>query len=144
MGSKSNLITPRNGEIIIAATQDFLTGAYLITLKDTFFNRSTACRLLASISAYRDAVVNFELPTPAILKPVKLWTGKQIFSLLLKPNKKCPVKINLKAKGKNYTKNEDLCSNDSFIILHNSELICGAVDKESLDQDLKTIFSIYY
>ena len=30
MGSKSNLITPRNGEIIIAATQDFLTGAYLI------------------------------------------------------------------------------------------------------------------
>ncbi|CAF5211656.1 unnamed protein product, partial [Rotaria magnacalcarata] len=26
MGTKSNLVTPRNGEMIIGATQDFLTG----------------------------------------------------------------------------------------------------------------------
>ena len=81
MGSKSNLITPRNGEIIIAATQDFLTGAYLITLKDTFFNKSTACRLLSSILAYEDINVNFDLPKPAILKPVLAYEFQRPSSL---------------------------------------------------------------
>ena len=28
-----NLVTPRNGEPLVAATQDFLTGAYLLTQK---------------------------------------------------------------------------------------------------------------
>lgn len=43
-----------------------------------------------------------------------LWSGKQIFSLILKPNKDCPVKANLRTKGKQYCgKGEDLCSNDS-------------------------------
>jgi DNA-directed RNA polymerase III subunit RPC1 len=142
MGSKSNLITPRNGEIIIAATQDFLTGAYLITLKDTFFNRSSACRLLASMLAQEDAGVQFQLPSPAIIKPVKLWTGKQLFGLLLRPNKKSPVMLNLRNKGKNYTKNEDMCSNDSFIVIYNSELICGALDKGVLGSGSKN--NIFY
>jgi DNA-directed RNA polymerase III subunit RPC1 len=142
MGSKSNLITPRNGEIIIAATQDFLTGAYLITLKDSFFDRSNAARLLSSISAYEDATLNFDLPKPAIFKPVKLWTGKQLFSLILKPNKKSQVKLNLRTKGKNYTKNEDICANDSFIVVHNSEIMCGVLDKGVLGSGSKN--NIFY
>ena len=39
MGVHHNLITPRNGEIVVAATQDFLTGAYLLTKKDMFLTR---------------------------------------------------------------------------------------------------------
>ncbi|CAF0829663.1 unnamed protein product [Brachionus calyciflorus] len=142
MGSKSNLITPRNGEIIIAATQDFLTGAYLITLKDTFFDRANACRLISSICAYEDSNLNFDLPKPAIFKPVKLWTGKQLFNLLLRPNLKTETKINLRTKGKNYTKNEDLCANDSFIVVHNSQLMCGALDKGVLGSGAKN--NIFY
>lgn len=33
MGVKSNLVTPRNGEPVVAATQDFITGGYLLTQK---------------------------------------------------------------------------------------------------------------
>lgn len=142
MGSKSNLITPRNGEIIIAATQDFLTGAFLITHKDSFFNRSAACRILASICAFEDATLNLELPVPAIVKPVRLWTGKQLMSLILKPNRRSQVMINLRNKGKNYTRGEDMCSNDSFIVVHNSELICGALDKGVLGSGSKN--NIFY
>jgi len=40
MNAKKNLITPRNGECLIAPTQDFLTTSYLITQKDRFFNRN--------------------------------------------------------------------------------------------------------
>lgn len=43
-----------------------------------------------------------------------LWTGKQIFSVILKPGKECPVNANLRTKGKQYCgKGEDLCHNDS-------------------------------
>ena len=143
MGSKSNLVTPRNGEIIIAATQDFLTGAYLITHKDSFFDRSTASSLLASISAYRDIEVHFTLPIPALCKPVKLWTGKQIFSLIIKPNNRTPIKLNLRTKGKVYTnKDEDLCANDAFIVVHNSEIMCGVLDKNVLGSGSK--HNIFY
>uniref|UniRef100_A0A1I8JS97 DNA-directed RNA polymerase n=1 Tax=Macrostomum lignano TaxID=282301 RepID=A0A1I8JS97_9PLAT len=37
---------PRNGEPLIAAIQDFITGAYLITCKDVFFNRDRAAQAL--------------------------------------------------------------------------------------------------
>ena len=33
--------------------------------------------------------------------------------MILRPNRASKVKANLRTKGKNYTKNEDLCVNDS-------------------------------
>ena len=47
------------------------------------------------------------------VQPMCLWTGKQVISVMLRPSKKSPILMNLRAKGKQYTINEDLCSNDS-------------------------------
>ncbi|KAM9558342.1 DNA-directed RNA polymerase III subunit RPC1 isoform 1-T1 [Salvelinus alpinus] len=143
MGTKANLVTPRNGEPLIAAIQDFLTGAYLLTLKDTFFDRSKACQIVASILVGVDEKIKIALPHPAILKPMTLWTGKQLFGLILKPSKDCPVKANLRTKGKQYSgKGEDLCSNDSFVVIQNSELMCGTMDKGTLGSGSKK--NIFY
>ena len=52
---------------------------------------------------------------------MRLWTGKQLYSLTLRPSKDCKVKINLRAKGKSYSGNEELCVNDScmfFCVLY--------------------------
>lgn len=70
-----NLVTPRNGEPLVAATQDFLTAAYLITQRDIFFDRETFCRVASYLG---DAGEHVDIPPPAILKPVALWTGKQV------------------------------------------------------------------
>ncbi|XP_061665680.1 DNA-directed RNA polymerase III subunit RPC1 [Syngnathoides biaculeatus] len=143
MGTKANLVTPRNGEPLIAAIQDFLTAGYLLTLKDTFFDRSKACQIVASILVGKDEKVKIALPRPAVMKPMALWTGKQIFSLILKPSKDCPVKANLRTKGKQYCgKGEDLCHNDSFVVIHNSELMCGSMDKSTLGSGSKN--NIFY
>ena len=76
MGNKSNMVTPRNGDLMIAATQDFLTGGYLITQKDTFFDRGKVCQIISQILAGDDeAGTRIDLPPPAIVKPVQLWTG---------------------------------------------------------------------
>ncbi|KAL1517105.1 hypothetical protein ABEB36_000913 [Hypothenemus hampei] len=132
MGNKSNLVTPRNGELLIAATQDFLTGAYLLTKKDTFLDISRASQLAATLLAGKDANINIDLPEPCIIKPRKLWSGKQILSLIFKPNKSVGVLANLEAKGKAYTKNREMCVKDSYVLIRNSQLLAGTLDKGHL------------
>jgi DNA-directed RNA polymerase III subunit RPC1 len=66
--NKSNLVTPRNGELLIAATQDFITGAYLLTQKDLFLDRGQACQLAACLLAGDDVAMHIDLPSPVIWK----------------------------------------------------------------------------
>lgn len=143
------MVTPRNGELLIAATQDFLTGAYWLTKKDSYFDFKQATQLISTILSLNDADIPLELPIPCILKvnniccllfsfkickfqPKRLWSGKQIISLIFKPNKDHPVKANLEAKGKAYTKNKEMCDKDSYVLIRNSELIAGTFDKGHL------------
>ncbi|CAF0881239.1 unnamed protein product [Adineta ricciae] len=143
MGTKSNLVTPRNGEMIIGSTQDFLTGAYLLTQRDTFFDRSKACQLLTWILTNKDGLEKIDLPPPTILKPCQLWSGKQLFNVILQLNSSSKDIINLRTKGKAYCgKGEDLCVNDGFIVIRNSRLILGCVDKSVLGANGKT--NVFY
>ncbi|XP_025987632.1 DNA-directed RNA polymerase III subunit RPC1 isoform X2 [Solenopsis invicta] len=141
LANKSNLVTPRNGELLIAATQDFITGAYLLTQKDLFLEREQA-RLALCLLAGPDASMIVTLPPPAIMKPAKLWTGKQIFSLIIRPNMECNIKANLKTKCKTYTENEEFCINDGYVIIRNSELLAGTMDKSVLGSGSKQ--NIFY
>uniref|UniRef100_A0A1B0D756 DNA-directed RNA polymerase subunit n=1 Tax=Phlebotomus papatasi TaxID=29031 RepID=A0A1B0D756_PHLPP len=137
MGNKSNLVTPKNGELLIAATQDFITGGYVLTQKDEFLTKERAMQLATCLIAGPDANMTVELPPPAILKPRVLWTGKQIFSLIMKPHRKSSTLINLETKGKNYTTNLDLCCKDSYVVIRNSEIMCGVMDKSTMGSGTK-------
>lgn len=46
----------------------YISGAYLLTLKDTFFDRAKACQIIASILVGKDEKIKVRLPPPAILK----------------------------------------------------------------------------
>lgn len=112
---------------MIGAIQDFITGAYLLTQKDRFFQKDAASELAVCLLAGQDASMSITLPPPAIMKPVKLWTGKQIFSLIMRPSPECPIKANLKAKGRMYTTGEELCINDScklYIVMNYYVYVC--------------------
>ena len=60
-----NLVTPKNGEPLVSACQDFLTAAYLLTQRDVLLDR-------AAISAFyvyaSEGCEHIDLPPPAILK----------------------------------------------------------------------------
>ena len=45
MSVHANLVTPRNGEIVVAATQDFITGAYLMSKQGLFMTRDQFARI---------------------------------------------------------------------------------------------------
>ncbi|EAN32000.1 RNA polymerase Rpb1 domain 5 protein [Theileria parva strain Muguga] len=95
-----NLTTPRNGEPLIAPVQDFLCASYLLTNKDMFLNRAEFSQI---ISYFTDGTIHIDLPPPSIIHPVTLWTGKQVFSVLIKPNNKSKVMVNIRVREREYT-----------------------------------------
>ncbi len=46
----------------------FFIGAYLLTQRDVFFDRSKACQLLTWILTNKDGLEKIDLPPPTILK----------------------------------------------------------------------------
>ncbi|CAG8530365.1 3760_t:CDS:10 [Cetraspora pellucida] len=143
MGVKNNLVTPRNGDPIIAAIQDFITSSYLITKKDVFYNRAQFTQICSYMA---DADLHIDIPPPAIYKPVRLWTGKQIFNVLMRPNKSSSVLVNLESKGRSFEKSEsrapEMCPNDGYVVIQNSEIMCGAIDKSLVGDGNK--HSLFY
>ena len=171
MGSMNNLVTPKNGEPLIAATQDFITASYLVSSKNTFMDRSEFCRVVAMMSS---AEISLKMPPPAMLKPVELWTGKQLFSVLIQaaalaagateesyyhPEEKFSDSGTLKpslayvtteVKEKGYSMQGSttplipgfMCPKDAYVVFRGGELIAGQVGKKSLGDGSKN--SILY
>ena len=143
MGVKHNLATPKNGEPIISAIQDFITAAYLLSNKDNFYDRksfSNICMYMCGASSHID------IPPPTIVKPVRLWTGKQIFNVMMRPNRHSSVQVNLDAACREYRIVEglprDLNENDAWLCIRNSEVMCGVMDKATIGAGKKD--SIFY
>lgn len=143
MGVKNNLVTPKNGEPIIAAIQDFITASFLLSQKDAFFDRA---KFTQTVSMMMDANEHVDLPPPAIQKPVALWTGKQIFGLLMRPNRKSKVIVNLEAKCRSFAAAKgdfpDMCPNDGYLVIRGSEVMCGVMDKSTVGDGKKN--SLFY
>lgn len=135
MGVKNNLITPRNGEPLVAASQDFLSAAYLLTQRDQFFTKQQFCQL---VSYYGDADEHIDIPPPTVFKPIELWTGKQVFTCLLIPHSNSKLVVNFETKEKNYTSKKHFCPNDGWVAFRNSELISGNIAKKTIGDGSKT------
>lgn len=143
MGVQHNLATPKNGEPIIAAIQDFITASYLLSSKDVFYDR----KAFTNICLYMvDGDMQLDLPPPTVLKPVMLWTGKQVFNVMMRPNKSSPVRVNVDAPCREYRRVEgqphDLDKNDGWLCVRNSEIMCGVMDKSTIGSGKKD--SIFY
>ena len=135
-----NFQSPKLGEPLIASIQDFLITCYFITQKDYFLDRTHFMRYCAY---FNDGIEKVEIPPPTILKPKELWTGKQLFSVILKPNKSYNnIIINLKNKSKSYSGlykvDEFRCPKDGFVLIRNSELLCGIIDKATIGNGSKS------
>lgn len=61
-----------------------------------------------------------------------LWTGKQVISSVLRPNKYARVIINFSAKEKIYSGGEYNCLKDGWVLFRNSELLLGQIGKTTL------------
>ncbi|KAH9049136.1 beta and beta-prime subunits of DNA dependent RNA-polymerase [Lactarius hengduanensis] len=152
MSVKHNMVTPRNGEPVIAAIQDFITASYLLSRRDQFFDRRQFTQIC---SYFADANLQIDIPPPTIWKPVRLWTGKQIFNVLIRPNKQSKVLVNVESKCNKEEKPDrshfppymdpapDLSPNDGWLVIVNSEIMCGVMDKATVGGGKKkSVFGI--
>ncbi len=153
MGVKNNLCTPKNGTPIIAAIQDFITAAYLLSSKNNFYDRKSFtqfCGYMFNNESVFDPETGermpIEIPEPAVLKPQRLWTGKQVWNVLLRPNKRYKAQINLDAPCRQYKAlpnvPPDMNEDDAWLVIRNSEVMCGVMDKATVGDGKKD--SIFY
>lgn len=125
MGVRNNICTARNGEPLISCTQDFLTGAYILTDKQVFFTRERFAQLCAYAvcdGAYRIAA------TPAVLRPVELFTGKQLFEVVIGHALGGRGRaVSLDARNRSYRSDHD--QNEGHVYIKNSAYLKGRLDK---------------
>ena len=133
-------LTPRvsssSGEPLVSATQDFLTAAFVLTQRNIFMEKDEFCNVVSTIT---DALGHVDLPPPAIMFPVQLWTGKQVISMLLRQNKATDLLVNLELKEGNYCGKDKqgkewkyMDPNEGYVCFRNSELMCGNLGKKTL------------
>lgn len=122
-----NFITPRYGAPIIGALRDLITGAYLLTRKDTYLTKKDFLLLMAAAGIYE------ELPEPVIKEPEPLWSGKQAFSLLLPKDFEYKGKAKVCANCKECDENN--CPNEGFVIIRGGILEKGVIDQAAIGSE---------
>ncbi|MEM4416721.1 MAG: DNA-directed RNA polymerase subunit A', partial [Nitrososphaerota archaeon] len=108
---QKNIISPRYGAPIIGVIRDFLSAMYLLTKDDTLLNKKELSHLLGSIK------YDGEVPEPAVKEPDQMWSGKQVFSLLL------PKDFNHKFRSS---------FNNQPVVIKDGILVDGVIDKNAV------------
>lgn len=119
----TQIISPQANRPVIGLVQDALVGAYLMTQRDTFIEKDMLMNMLMWLPDFDYS----KLPVPAILKPKELWTGKQVFGVLLPSN----INVVMKSNMHDDDDTTDIMP-DTKVIVHNGEILSGVLDKKSL------------
>jgi len=93
---------PKDGSPLRGLIQDHVIGGTLLTSLDTFFDQAQFSQHLYATFPNALASQPFWIPAPAILKPRRLWTGKQLIMAMihfLTPGMK-PLTMQAKCKVK--------------------------------------------
>ncbi|ORZ39137.1 hypothetical protein BCR44DRAFT_125950, partial [Catenaria anguillulae PL171] len=116
------IVSPQSNKPVMGIVQDTLCGITKFTRRDTFMDRAMVMNLLMWVPGWDGNV-----PSPAIVKPKPLWTGKQILSLII-------PKVNAVTFHSTHPDGEtDLLSpGDTRVIVEDGELIAGIVCKKTV------------
>jgi DNA-directed RNA polymerase II subunit RPB1 len=115
---QKNLLSSQNGRPMIALHQDNLIAVYLLTLSHQYFRWSQVCDLLYEVPERIHSLV------PCILKPIQLWSGKQIVSVLLPPDFHYSYK--------------------DLVLIADSELLFGTLGKDNIGSKSEGIVHLMY
>lgn len=129
----SQYLTPTSGKPLRGLIQDHISAGIWLTNKDTFFTKDQYQQLVyGSIRPEDGHTTQTRIVTvpPAIIKPVPMWTGKQIITTCLlnvKPLDRPGLNLESQNKIKNMYWGEG--SQENTVLFKNGELLCGILDK---------------
>jgi DNA-directed RNA polymerase II subunit RPB1 len=121
------IITPQANKPIMGIVQDTLCAVRKMTKRDVFIEKGDFMNLLLHLPQW-----DGRMPQPAILKPRPLWSGKQLFSLII------PGRINCIRTHSTHPDEEDagpykwISPGDTKVMVEDGELMMGIICKKSL------------
>ncbi|KZC10083.1 PREDICTED: DNA-directed RNA polymerase I subunit RPA1 [Dufourea novaeangliae] len=137
-------LVPKDGTPLSGLIQDHVVSGVRMTVRGAFFTREDYMQLVyAALSTMQKNII---LLPPTIIKPVPLWSGKQIASTviinIIPPNQ---ARINLTSSAKISVKDWQIVKarrwkcgtefsdpktmSEAEVIIRNGELLCGVLDK---------------
>ena len=112
------ILAPQANKPCMGIVQDALCGVRKFTVRDSFMSKAHVMNILMWVPGWNGIV-----PPPAIIKPVPMWTGKQIMSMVI-------------PKGINHSRTDDKQGidnpNDIGMMIEDGEILYGVVHKKTV------------
>jgi DNA-directed RNA polymerase subunit A' len=121
------IMSPRFGGPIIGCHQDHITGAYLLTKKDTYLTIEEAQQLLWDATLWKDKKLLMKKKNARI-------SGKELISCILPENLNLKFKANTCKYFKSRCKEckKEKCEFDSYVVIKDGKLLCGVFDETGI------------
>lgn len=126
-----NIVSPQANRPVMGIVQDALLACSKLTRRDVFLNRAEFTQIMCRLNI-NDVR---RIPIPCILKPQALWSGKQLFSMVL------PKKAHVTLLDRRSTQHDDLDLTDpdpdttvadTVVNIVHGELLSGILCKKML------------
>ncbi|KAG8036703.1 hypothetical protein G9C98_004025 [Cotesia typhae] len=131
------IITPQANKPVMGIVQDTLTAVRKMTKRDVFIEKEQMMNILMFLPSW-----DGKMPQPCILKPKPLWTGKQIFSLII------PGNVNMIRTHSTHPDEEDdgpykwISPGDTKVMVEHGELVMGILCKKTLGTSAGSLLHI--
>ncbi|XP_064604874.1 DNA-directed RNA polymerase I subunit RPA1-like [Liolophura sinensis] len=142
--TSNNYLVPKDGSPLAGLIQDHMVSGVSLTVRGRFFSRRDYQQLVYSCLVDTVGPIKFQPPT--ILKPCRLWAGKQVISTILhnitpdgyrllnlKGKAKIPEKSWISSKFTGYSPGSLYPSGDEMgegtVLIKNGDLLQGVLDK---------------
>ncbi|KAI9931950.1 hypothetical protein MW887_009451 [Aspergillus wentii] len=125
-----------SGKPLRGLIQDHISMGTWFTCRDSFFDKEDYHQLLYCCLRPENShtiTERIQLVDPAIIRPKRLWTGKQVITTILK-NIMPPGRAGLNLKSKSSTPGERWGegSEEGNVIFKDGEMLCGILDKKQV------------
>uniref|UniRef100_A0A0K0FM33 DNA-directed RNA polymerase subunit n=1 Tax=Strongyloides venezuelensis TaxID=75913 RepID=A0A0K0FM33_STRVS len=131
------LITPQANKPVMGIVQDTLCAVRMMTKRDVFIDHDKMMDLLMFLPSW-----DGKIPQPAIIKPKPLWTGKQLFSLII------PGQVNCLRTHSTHPDEEDngpykwISPGDTKVLIENGELLSGIICSKTVGKSAGNLIHV--
>ncbi|KAG9293781.1 hypothetical protein G9A89_019118 [Geosiphon pyriformis] len=117
------IVSPQSNKPVMGIVQDTLCAVRKFTKRDCFLSRDLVMNILMWVPEW-----DGRIPRPCIIKPIPMWTGKQILSLII------PKGINCDGFHSGHPENEksDISPGDTKVLIEDGQVLCGIICKKTV------------
>ncbi|KAL7668840.1 hypothetical protein ACOME3_009524 [Neoechinorhynchus agilis] len=133
------IVTPQSNRPVMGIVQDTLTAVRKLTKRDTLMTRDEFMNALSKLP-----FPVADIPPPCIIKPKRLWSGKQLFSMLI------PGRVNCMRTHATHPDDEDhgpyrwISPGDTRVLVENGKLLSGILCKKTLGTSAGSLIHVLF